>query len=72
MLEKPIESFTSTDLESLVTTRIPEGRALDYKEELPGGADKDTREFLADGATVFSLHGDHRHAIGQKCAAAAD
>jgi hypothetical protein len=55
--EKPIEQITSADLEQLVTNGVGESRTLEYKEALPGGADQDKREFLADVSSFANAIG---------------
>src|SRR5260221_10933430 len=56
--EKPIEQITSADLEQLVTNGVGESRTLEYKEALPGGADQDKRQFLADVSFANAIGGD--------------
>ncbi len=48
MLDKPVDKITREDIEALVANEFREERRLDYKDGLPGGTDKDRREFLAD------------------------
>lgn len=48
MKYRALDSLTSADVEQLLTSKMPEGRDLDYKRELPGGSDESKREFLSD------------------------
>jgi len=45
MFGKSFDQIDSMDLQQLVADRVPEGRELEYKRELPGNADEDKREF---------------------------
>lgn len=51
MINKPIEAIAAEDIRSLIDNRAPEGRGLDYKEQLPSGGDEARRDFLADVAS---------------------
>lgn len=55
--DKPIEQITSEDLQLLVDNGVSESRTLEYKEALPGGADQDKREFLADVSSLANAIG---------------
>lgn len=48
MLRKPLDLIESSDVDALVIDEVPEGKSLDYKRDLPGNADGDKKEFLAD------------------------
>ncbi len=59
-----LDDVTLADVQTLVSERIPEGRYLDYKRELPGRGNDAKKEFLADvtsfanaggGAIVFGI-----------------
>jgi hypothetical protein len=56
---KPLDTIAEADIQQLVVDSVPEGRQLEYKRALPGGADEDKREFLADTSSFAnSLGGD--------------
>jgi hypothetical protein len=57
MIPKAIDSITKSDIEALLTSGVPEGRAIDYKLTLPGGGDDDKREFLADVCSFANAAG---------------
>ncbi len=46
MIDKPLEQIDSPDLERLKTDRIPEGKTIEYKRDLPGGSDGEKIKFL--------------------------
>lgn len=48
MINKDIDQITEQDLQELVDNEIIEIKTLEYKAELPGNADSDKKEFLAD------------------------
>jgi len=52
-----INKITAHDLELLVSNGVAESRALEYKEAIPGGADQDKREFLADVSSFANAIG---------------
>ena len=39
---------TRDDIDALVADAVKEGRTIEYKQAMPGGADADRKEFLAD------------------------
>ncbi|MGI8912804.1 MAG: AlbA family DNA-binding domain-containing protein [Chloroflexota bacterium] len=55
--DKTIELITKEDLEMLVNDGVREGRSIDYKESLPGSADSDKKEFLADVSSFANTVG---------------
>ena len=57
MLDKRLDSIEKGDIERLVVNGVPEGRALEYKEKLPGGSDGDRKEFLADVSSLANTVG---------------
>jgi predicted HTH transcriptional regulator len=57
MFGKLFDQIDSIDLEQLVADRVPEGRELEYKRELPGNADEDKREFLYDVTSLANASG---------------
>lgn len=54
---KTIDELTIADIERLVTDRVREDRQLDYKAALPGGADRDKKEFAADVSSFANASG---------------
>lgn len=57
MIEKPLNEITETDLSALVESKRAEGKRMDYKLALPGGNDKDSKEFLADVTSFANTDG---------------
>jgi hypothetical protein len=57
MIPKEFDSIGKEDIEALVANAVSEGRAIEYKEQLPGGADDDKREFLADASSFANAGG---------------
>jgi hypothetical protein len=57
VIAKPIESIVAADIDALLSNQVPEGRTLDYKRELPGSADADKKEFLADVSSFANTVG---------------
>lgn len=56
-LNKPLESIDEGDLQELIDNQIPEGKSIEYKEALPGNADGDKKEFLADISSFANAAG---------------
>jgi Putative DNA-binding domain len=59
VITKAIEDITIEDIQGQVDNRVPEGRALDYKEGLPASGDDARRELLADVASFANTAGGH-------------
>jgi hypothetical protein len=57
MIQKPIESITKADIESLVSNQVRESRTLDYKQELSAQTDGQRKEFLADVSSFANAAG---------------
>lgn len=57
MIHKPFDRIEKADIESLVTNSVEEGRAIEYKQALPGNADRDKKEFLADVSSFANAGG---------------
>jgi hypothetical protein len=57
MLPLRLADVQREDVLALVANAVPEGRALDYKQALPGTADADRKEFLADVASFANATG---------------
>jgi Putative DNA-binding domain len=58
---KPVDSITEQDIQELIDTQIDaqkaERKTVEYKQALPGGADNDKREFLADVSSFANTAG---------------
>jgi len=73
MIPKEFDAITKEDVDALVLNEIPEGRTIEFKEQLPGGIDDDKREFLADASSFANAGGgdliygvrEKRHASGK-------
>ena len=57
MIGKEFDAIDKGDIEALVTNAVPEGRTIEYKEQLPRGSDEDSREFLADVSSFANAGG---------------
>lgn len=57
MITKHINHITKEDIDALVANGVTEGRAIEYKEELPGGKDDERREFYADVSSLANAGG---------------
>jgi hypothetical protein len=57
MIQKDFESITTEDIKALVANAVSEDRTLEYKEQLPGRSDEETREFLADVSSFANAGG---------------
>lgn len=57
MIPKPLERVEGTDIDLLLAGNVQEGRAIDYKRDLPGGSDSDRKEFLADVSSFANTVG---------------
>lgn len=53
MITKPLSDITETDLRLLIDEKVPEGKQIEYKRELPEGGDKGTINFLR-AVTAFA------------------
>ena len=59
MIFKPLDQLIKEDIENLVVNEVPEGKSIEYKEQLPGGTDSDKKEFLADVSSFANAGGGH-------------
>lgn len=59
MLEKNIEDIFVEDLQSLIDNEVPEGKRIEYKQELPGNSDSEKKEFLSDVSSFANTLGGH-------------
>lgn len=57
MLDQPIDEISEASLERLIANQVAESRSLDFKRKLPGGADADLKEFLADVTSFANAQG---------------
>jgi Putative DNA-binding domain len=57
MLSKPLGSITFEDIQSLISNEVRESKTLEYKRELSGNGDEDTKEFLADVSSLANAAG---------------
>lgn len=48
MISRDFEAIELADLEALVANQVAERRTLEFKRDLPGGAERPRKEFLAD------------------------
>jgi len=59
MIPKPLDDIEQKDIEALRDQEVAEGRALEYKEKLPGELPDDKKEFLKDvSAFANTVGGD--------------
>src|SRR5260221_10582242 len=56
-LDKPLASIEESDLQALVDNQVSEHKTFEYKEALPGNADGDKKEFLADVSSFANASG---------------
>lgn len=58
MIEKEFDSIEKADIDALVAKAEPEGRTIEYKEQLPAaGSDRDSCEFLKDASAFANAGG---------------
>jgi hypothetical protein len=56
-LNKLLEAIEESDLQALVDNQVSEHKTFEYKEALPGNADGDKKEFLADVSSFANASG---------------
>lgn len=56
-LNKLLEALEESDLQVLVDNQVSEHKTFEYKEALPGNADGDKKEFLADVSSFANASG---------------
>jgi len=56
-MNRDFDGISKAEIESVVSAGISERRTLDYKQELPGNADGDKKEFLADVSSFANAAG---------------
>ena len=57
MIAESISEINAATIQRLVDNRVPEGRTLEYKSQLPGTRDEDKREFLYDVSSFANTNG---------------
>lgn len=57
MILTSFKDITEADLNSLLAAKTPEGKTIEYKRALPGNADDDRKEFLADVSSFANSSG---------------
>ncbi len=57
LFNKPLAEIDESDLQTLVDNQVPEGKTIEYKSILPGNADVDKKEFLADVSSFANAAG---------------
>lgn len=57
LIGKALDHVNEADFTSLVSSRVSEGRSIEFKRELPGGSDADIKEFLADVTSLANAQG---------------
>jgi hypothetical protein len=58
VINKPFnQPISHADIDWLIANEVKEGRTLEYKQQLPGNADKDRKEFLADVSSFANAAG---------------
>lgn len=57
MIPKVLDQIAEADILALITNSVAEGRAIEYKRDLPGTSDADKREFLADVSSFANTAG---------------
>jgi hypothetical protein len=57
MIPRNFDAITKADIEALVANAVAEGRAIEYKQQLPGGTDDDKKEFFADVSSFANAAG---------------
>lgn len=53
------KDIDESTLRNLFINQVPEGKTIDYKQELPGNADSDKKDFLADLSSFANATGGH-------------
>jgi hypothetical protein len=57
MLPYPLSEIEESHLAGLVSGKVPEGKTIEYKSDLPGGSDTDKKEFLKDVSAFANTDG---------------
>jgi hypothetical protein len=56
---KKLADISLPDLQALLDGKVPEGKLIDYKRELPGSTDADKKEFLFDISSFANASGGY-------------
>src|SRR5260370_6883015 len=56
-INNALHSIKESDLQALIDNQVSEHRTIEYKEVLPGNADGDKKEFLADVSSFANASG---------------
>ncbi len=54
-----LDQLQESELQALVSNKVPEGKTIEYKQELPGNSDGDKKEFLADVSSFANTATGH-------------
>ena len=57
MIQRKLDEITESDLSSLISDNVAEGKTIEYKQVLPGNSDSDKKEFLADLSSFSNTGG---------------
>lgn len=57
MIPKPIDKIDKGDIDAMLANKVPEGKLIEYKRDLPGRIDKDKKEFCADVSSFANAGG---------------
>lgn len=57
MINARFEHITAEHIQALVADGVPEGRTIEYKQDLPGNSDSAKKEFLADVSSFANASG---------------
>lgn len=57
MIPKGLGEIVESDVVGLISNEVREGRTIEYKRDLPGNADGDKKEFLADASSFANTAG---------------
>ena len=57
MVQRSLHEIRESDLQALIDNGVPEKKTIEYKSALPGRADQDKKEFLADISSFANTSG---------------
>lgn len=57
MIANDIYRITESDLQSLIVNAVPEGKTIEYKQQLQINLDSEKKEFLADVSSFANASG---------------
>lgn len=65
MIDKRFDEIDKSDIESLISAQVPEGRSIEYKSQAPGKSDQDVVHFLGSVCAMANADGgDILHGLG--------